>query len=349
MKIVFTGGGTAGHVMVNQILISYLQNQGKACQMVYVGSYKGMEREWIENIPDIPFYGISTGKLRRYFSFKNFTDCFRVVWGFFQALRILIKEKPDRVYSGGGFVIVPVVWAARLLRIPVYLRETDFSVGLANRLCLSSAKKVFTTFPNTKVNHKNVAFPGMIIRPKLLDVYNREHLGLKNNLPICLVIGGSQGSKAINALIWESMEALSNEYLVIHICGRRNLNRSIPDSEYYRQIEFTHEMEKYLSISDVVISRCGSNVISECLVLGKRMVCIPMNSKSSRGEQIQNAEFIIENGNAALLLEEALTTKALLESLKRVMAQKEKTPYKVTKGQMIQRICTHVEELTQSI
>ena len=122
LKIVFTGGGTAGHVMVNRILIPFLQQRDPHCHIVYIGSHTGMEKDLVKDMPDVRFYGISTGKLRRYFSIENFRDIFRVAKGFVEAVRILKSEKPQLIYAGGVYVVVPVVWAARFLRIPVLLR-----------------------------------------------------------------------------------------------------------------------------------------------------------------------------------------------------------------------------------
>ena len=147
MKIVFTGGGTAGHAMVNTVLIPYLQK--KECKITYVGSKRGMEKAMISEIDNVRYYSISTGKLRRYISFENFTDIFRLGKGIIEAWRILKKEKPQLIYSSGGYVSVPVVWAAFLLRIPVILRETDYSAGLANKLCIPFAKKLYVTFPDS--------------------------------------------------------------------------------------------------------------------------------------------------------------------------------------------------------
>lgn len=347
MKIIFTGGGTAGHVMVNRILIPFLQRKDPDCNIAYIGSHKGMERQMISELSNVPFYGISTGKLRRYFSLKNVLDVFRVIKGFFDSIKILKEERPQLIYSGGGYVVVPVVWAARCLRIPVLLRETDFTVGLANRLCMPYAKEMFVTFPDTqqKIQSVTSSFPGMIVRPELFDSHSRFELNISDNKPICLVIGGSQGAMRINRIIWESLPSLKKSYTVLHICGRGNKNAMYPDTEHYRQIEFTDEIGMYLNLADVVITRSGSNATIEGLSLGKRMVCIPIPGRSSRGEQELNAEFAVLHGNAVLLRESKLTEETLLCSIQTARMKHNVSSYQVTKYQMEERICHHVNTI----
>lgn len=347
MKIVFTGGGTAGHVMVNRILIPFLQQRDPHCHVVYIGSHTGMEKDLIKDIPGVRFYGISTGKLRRYFSAENFKDIFRIAKGFFEAVKILKVEKPQLLYAGGGYVIVPVVWAARLLRIPVLLRETDYTIGLANRLCLRFAKKIFVTFPDTlkQVKHTLSAFPGMIIRPDLYNTLEKKDLQLPADRPVCLILGGSLGARKINQSVWQGLKDLTDRYTVIHICGRNNKNPCIPESQRYQQIEFTSAIGQYLSAADVVVTRCGSNAIAEGLCLGKHMVCIPITSKSSRGEQEQNAAFAAKNGNAVLLPEAKLSTETLLSRINDAIEKNIECPYRSTQDEMLERIRKHISDI----
>lgn len=344
MKIVFTGGGTAGHVMVNRILIPFLRQRDPDCHVVYVGSHSGMEKDLIYDLPNVRFYGISTGKLRRYFSKENFKDIFRVIKGFWDAVRILKAERPQLVYAGGGYVVVPVVWAARFLRIPVLLRETDYTVGLANRLCLRFAREVFVTFPDTQKQIKGAlsSFPGMIIRPELYDAYEKRGLRLSPGRPVCLVLGGSSGAMKINQAVWAGLEDLTSRFTVIHICGRKNRNPQIQNFERYHQIEFASKIGQFLSVADVVVTRCGSNAIAEGLSLGKHMVCIPITSKSSRGEQEQNAAFAVKNGNAVLLPEKELNTETLMVKISEAMAKNIHCTYASTKEEMYRRIQYHV-------
>lgn len=349
MKIIFTGGGTAGHVMVNRILIPFLQRRDPDCHVVYIGSHTGMEKDLVTDIPDVRFYGISTGRFRRYFSIENFKDIFRVVKGFLEAIKILKSEKPQLVYAGGGYVIVPVVWAARFLRIPILLRETDYTIGLANRLCLRFADRVFVTFPDTQnqVKYSLSSFPGMIIRPELYNTFEEKDLQISTEHPVCLIFGGSLGAMKINQAVWQGLKDLTDHYTVIHICGKNNKNLCIPESERYHQIEFTSEIGQYLSIADVVVTRCGSNAIVEGLSLGKHMVCIPITSKSSRGEQEQNAEFAIENGNAVLLPEAELNTETLLAKINDAIQKNTDCPYRSTQDEMQKRIGQHISNIYQ--
>lgn len=291
MKIVFTGGGTAGHAMVNTVLIPYLQK--KECKITYVGSKRGMEKAMISEIDNVRYYSISTGKLRRYISFENFTDIFRLGKGIIEAWRILKKEKPQLIYSSGGYVSVPVVWAAFLLRIPVILRETDYSAGLANKLCIPFAKKLYVTFPDSQKEIKNITClnGGMIIRPQLfnMDNYSATYINLKK--PLCLIMGGSAGSANINNIVWDNIDILTEYYSIIHICGKDKYNSKIVDTDSYQQLEFAKDMSMFYQMADVVITRSGSNAIAEGLLMGKRMVCIPLSTSASRGEQMLNAKF----------------------------------------------------------
>lgn len=347
MKIVFTGGGTAGHVMVNRILIPFLQQRDPHCRVVYIGSHTGMEKDLVKDIPDVRFYGNSTGKLRRYFSAENFKDIFRIAKGFLEAVKILRSEKPQLVYAGGGYVVVPVVWAARFLRIPVLLRETDYTIGLANRLCLRFAKEIFVTFPDTQkqVKHTLSAFPGMMIRPELYDTFTKKDLQLPTDRPVCLILGGSLGAMKINQAVWNGLEDLTDRYTVIHICGRNNKNPHIPESQRYHQIEFTSEIGQYLSVADVVVTRCGSNATAEGLSLGKHMVCIPITSRSSRGEQEQNAAFAVKNGNAVLLPEAELNTETILSKINAAIEKSVECPYRSTHDEMLERIKRHMANI----
>lgn len=350
MKIAFTGGGTAGHVMVNRILIPFLQQKDPHCHVIYIGSRTGMEKDLMKDVPGVRFFGISAGKLRRYFSAENFRDVFRIIKGFGEAVKILRAEKPQLVYAGGGYTVVPVVWAARLLRIPVLLRETDYTIGLANRLCIRVAKEIFVTFPDTQkqVKHTLVSFPGMIIRPELYDLFDRKDLQLPADRPVCLVLGGSQGAMKINQTVWQGIRELTDRYTVIHICGRYNKNPHIGDSEWYRQIEFTSAIGKYFSVADVVVTRCGSNAIAEGLSLGKHMVCIPIPSSSSRGEQKLNAAFAVNNGNAVFLPEEKLSTETLLARINDALEKNIGCPYRSTQEEMIERIKQHISGIYQT-
>ncbi|MTK63370.1 MAG: undecaprenyldiphospho-muramoylpentapeptide beta-N-acetylglucosaminyltransferase [Methanobacterium sp.] len=316
MKVAFTGGGTAGHAMVNKVLIPLLHED--EYKIIYIGSYNGAEKAMIENQGIADYYGISTGKLRRYFSWDNVKDLFKVLKGVFQAYRILRKEMPNVLFSGGGFVSVPVIIAAHFLKIPILIRETDFSIGLANRICIPFAQKVFVTFPDTKLKVNTVPcdYCGLIIRPELLDT---KHSATKSERPTVLVMGGSLGSQSINQVIWNNADNLLCRYNILHICGKGKINRQLQSNEKYRQYEYVEDMADLYSRADVIITRCGSNAISEGLALGKPMVCIPLPSRSSRGEQKQNALYAVQNGCATIIEENELCYETLVTAIEEVL------------------------------
>ena len=225
-KIVLTGGGTAGHVTPNIALLPHLINKGY--EISYIGSYEGIEKKLITDY-NIPYYGISTGKLRRYFDPKNFTDPFRVIKGFSEAKKILKEIKPDVVFSKGGFVSVPVVRAAASLKIPCIIHESDMTPGLANKLCIPVAKKICCNFPET-LNHlpkDKAVLTGSPIREELakgnkLAAY--EVCGFTSNKPVIMVIGGSLGSVAINKAVREALPTLLQDFQVVHICGKEKID-----------------------------------------------------------------------------------------------------------------------------
>lgn len=347
MRIVFTGGGTAGHAMVNTILIPYLQK--KECKITYIGSKSGMEKSMISKFEDVRYYGISTGKLRRYLSFKNFTDLFRIGKGILEAWKILKRERPQLIYSSGGYVSVPVVWASYLLKIPVILRETDYSAGLANRLCIPFAKELYVTFPDTQKTIKNITClnDGMIIRPQLFEIDDSSTTYLDLKKPLCLVMGGSGGSANINRMIWENIDILTKQYSIIHICGKGNYNSKIVDTDSYQQLEFIQDIGMFYQIADVVVTRSGSNAIIEGLLLGKRMVCIPLSSSASRGEQMLNAKFAKKNGTAVIIDDKECDISVLLKALQAVLTLPENHSYKITKKKLLERIQNHVNGIYQ--
>lgn len=317
MNIVLTGGGTAGHAMVNMVLANLLKTD-KDDKILYIGSYHGAEREMMERIGDVTYFPISTGKLRRYFSVENGKDFFRVCRGVTQAYRILKREEASVVFSGGGFVSLPVVVAAKLLKIPVLIRETDITMGLANRICSHFAQKIITTFPETLCHVRNTPCEcgGLVIRPELLTRF-----ALDRSLPCpprILVMGGSLGSHILNQVIWENAEQLSKQFQIHHLCGRGQTRPDVAALAYVQQ-DYTSDMAELYAYADVVVTRCGSNAISEGLALGKRMVCVPISTRFSRGEQIANANFAQEHGCSVIIEEAALCGKTLINAILEVL------------------------------
>ncbi len=318
-KIAFTGGGTVGHVSVNLSLIPTALSQGY--EALYIGSKNGIEREMIESqLPEIKYYPISSGKLRRYISLENAKDVFKVLKGILDARKVLKKEKPDLLFSKGGFVSVPVVIAAKSLNIPTIIHESDLTPGLANKIALKFAKKIYTTFEET-LNYlpkEKADFIGATIREDLKNgnAHNGYQLtGFNENKKVLLVMGGSLGSKILNSIIRENLDALLQQYQVIHLTGKGLKDAQVKKSGYI-QYEFVKEdLTDLLAITDTVISRAGSNAIYEFLTLRIPMLLVPLGLDQSRGDQIDNANHFADKGYAKAIDEEQLTAQILLQEL----------------------------------
>ncbi|NLI67707.1 MAG: undecaprenyldiphospho-muramoylpentapeptide beta-N-acetylglucosaminyltransferase [Bacilli bacterium] len=320
-RIIFTGGGTAGHVIVNLALIPHFLEQG--WQVDYIGSKNGIERELIKQFDTITYHPISTGKLRRYMSVENLKDPFRVIKGIGEAWNIIRKTKPNVIFSKGGFVSVPVVIAARLRRVPTIIHESDLSPGLANRIAAPFAKKILTTFPETVefIKKKNTVHVGPIIREELFQGSEERGYQLTNfsrDKKVLLVIGGSSGSEKINRAIREALSELLKTYQVIHLCGKGNVDTSL-NYKGYVQFEYVNEELKDLfAITDYVVSRAGANAIFELLAMQIPMLLIPLSLGASRGDQIENAKNFQKKGIAHVLFEEEMTQQSLVEAIEHV-------------------------------
>lgn len=325
-RIILTGGGTAGHVTPCIALLPALKNEGYDIQ--YIGSYNGMERKLIEDC-NIPYHGISSGKLRRYFDFKNFSDPFKVAKGYFEACKLLKKLKPDIIFSKGGFVTVPVVMAAKKYRIPVIIHESDMTPGLANKLAIPSATRVCANFPETVkyLPEGKAVLTGTPIRKELFSgnkIKGLDFCGFTANKPIILIIGGSSGSKVINDIIRGMLPTLLRDYQVIHLCGKGNLDERFASTQGYVQYEYIQaELSDLMAAADLLISRAGANAICEILALRKPNILIPLSAAASRGDQILNAESFEHQGFSYVLKEEELSISRLLEAIKKVMDQKQ--------------------------
>lgn len=318
-KIVLTGGGTAGHVTPNLALLPSLKERGY--DIHYIGSYNGIERKLIEGA-GIPYDGISSGKLRRYFDLKNFSDPFRVLKGCAEAMRLIRKYRPDVVFSKGGFVAVPVVLAARHYKIPTIIHESDMTPGLANKICIPSAAKVCCNFPET-LNYlpkDKAVLTGSPIRKELLEgdrLTGLKDSGLSASQPILLVIGGSLGAVAINNQIRRILPRLLESFQVIHICGKGNLDESLAGHSGYVQYEYVDAPLRHLfAASDLVVSRAGANSICEILALRKPNVLIPLSAAASRGDQILNARSFEKQGFSKVLEEDQMTEEILLQTIR---------------------------------
>lgn len=326
-KILFTGGGTAGHVTVNLALIPEFQQKGWETR--YIGSEEGIEKQLVSQVDNTPYYSISTGKLRRYFDWKNFSDPFRVLKGIFQAHRIIRKEKPHIIFSKGGFVSVPVVIAAKMNRVPVIIHESDITPGLANKLAMPFASRVCVTFPETEKHIKGGKgeYVGAIVRKELKQgdkERGRKFCGFSNNLPVVLIMGGSLGSQKINQLIRDNLSTLLTQYQIVHICGKGNVDPSF-DRPGYKQFEYvSDELPDLMALADLVVSRAGSNSIFEFLSLRKPMLLIPLSAAASRGDQILNARSFEKQGFCEVIQEEELTDDSFMSKLQQLHTDRNK-------------------------
>ncbi len=319
-RIVLTGGGTAGHVTPNIALLPSLREAGY--EIFYIGSYNGIEKHLIEE-QGVPYYGIDSGKLRRYFDVKNFSDPFRVVHGYGQARSILKQLHPDVLFSKGGFVSVPVVRAASALHIRTIIHESDMTPGLANRLAIPAADKVCCSFPETLsyLPEEKAVLSGSPIRAELLEGSRENALSFLNWGPdprtVLLVTGGSQGSVAINQALRAALDPLLEDFRIIHLCGKGHLDESLSGREGYAQFEYVQdELKDLFALCDMVLSRAGANSICELLALRKPNLLVPLSAAASRGDQILNADSYQKQGYSMVLREEDLTQDSLISSLR---------------------------------
>ena len=325
-KIVLTGGGTAGHVTPNIALLPSLREAGYEIQ--YIGSLSGIEKKLMED-RGIPYFGIETGKLRRYFDPKNFSDPFRVIRGYNEARKFLKEYKPDVLFSKGGYVSVPVVRAAASLHIPCIIHESDMTPGLANKICIPAAKKVCCNFPETleKLPPDKAVLTGTPIRDELLHGSRSKGLeicGFDGAKPVLLVIGGSLGASSVNQTIRDNLDALLAHFDIIHICGKDkvdNLKLTIPG---YKQFEFVKEELCHLfAAADIVVSRAGANAICELLALHKPAILVPLPAASSRGDQILNAASFEKQGYSMVVQDDEFPDK-ILDAVKELYENREK-------------------------
>ena len=325
--IVFTGGGTAGHVTPNIALFPAVKEAGY--EISYIGSYEGIEKELITG-QGVTYYGIDSGKFRRYFSWKNFTDPFHVVKGYFQAKKLLKNLNPNIVFSKGGFVSVPVVMAAKKCKIPCIIHESDITPGLANKLAIPSATKVCSNFPET-LNYlpkEKAVLTGSPIRKELFTgnkIKGLDFCGFTANKPVLLVIGGSTGAASVNNAIRDLLPTLLQKFQVIHLCGKGKTDETYSGREGYVQFEYINkELKDLFAAADVIVSRAGANAICELLALKKPNILIPLSAAASRGDQILNAESFERQGFSYVLKEEDVTNETLLSAVNEVCEQREK-------------------------
>lgn len=326
-KIVLTGGGTLGHVTPHLSLIPHLLKAGY--DVHYIGTEKGMEADKIHTVQGVTYHAVQSGKLRRYFSWQNFIDPFKVIAGAFQSAALMGKIKPDVVFSKGGFVAVPVVFGAWLHRVPVVCHESDLTPGLANKLCTPFAKKVATTFPEcAEALGPKAEMTGTPLRPELFKGSRAKGLSLlkfDGSKPILMMMGGSSGAQAVNKTLREALPRLTEKFDVAHICGKGNLDESLQGTPGYTQVEFLDaDLPDALACADLVLSRAGSNALCEFQALCKPLLLVPYPKGASRGDQILNAQSLKKRGLAHVLMQEDMTADTLVSSLEAVWADKDR-------------------------
>lgn len=326
-KIVLTGGGTAGHVTPNLALLPYLREEGY--EIVYIGSENGIEKSLIE-AEGVKYYGISTGKLRRYLSKENLKDMFRVVKGISEAKKLLKQLKPDLVFSKGGFVAVPVVLGAKKNNIPVIIHESDITPGLANKIAMPSARVICSTFPETLqyVPKGKGVHTGTPIRKELFEGKRENGLaacGFNGEKPVLLMMGGSLGAVKLNNCLREILPELTKTFDIIHLCGKGNLDEALKDHAGYKQFEYVSDgLNDLFAAADFIVSRAGSNSISEFLALQKPALLIPLSARASRGDQILNAASFEKQGFSRVLDEDEMTAESMKAEIMALYENKDK-------------------------
>lgn len=325
-KIVLTGGGTLGHVTPHLALIPHLRAAGY--EIHYIGTENGMEAPKMRAEPGVQYHAVKSGKLRRYFSWQNFTDPFRVIAGAFQSARLMGKIRPDVVFSKGGFVAVPVVFGAWLHRVPVLCHESDLTPGLANKLCRPFARRFATTFPEcAEALGPKAEMTGTPLRPELFQGSREKGLalfGFDGKKPVLLMMGGSSGAQSVNRALREALPRLS-AFDVAHICGRGNLEPSLEGRAGYRQMEFLDaELPDALAATDLVLSRAGANALGEFQHLGRPMLLVPYPKGASRGDQILNARSLEKRGLCHVLMQEEMNPASLADAIENTWQDREK-------------------------
>ncbi len=324
-KIVFTGGGTVGHVTLNLLLIPRFLEEG--WEVHYIGDKNGIEHDQIvQSGLDVHFHSIATGKLRRYFSIQNMLDVFKVGFGILQSLAIIASIRPQALFSKGGFVSVPPVIAAKLLGVPVFIHESDLSMGLANRIAYKFATTMYSTFEQpaglTKVKHVGAVTKIGQINDKVTPIQLPEILShFDKALPTLLFVGGSGGAKVFNDLISQNTPALTQRFNIINLTGDSSLNRL--DTHLYRVDYVTELYQPLMDVADVVITRGGSNTLFELIAMQQLHLIVPLGRQASRGDQIENARYAEKKGYSKQIDESQLTLENLLAEVDELLKNKE--------------------------
>ena len=353
-KILLTGGGTAGHVTPNIALIPSLKELNY--DIKYIGSYDGIEKKLIEEL-DIPYVGISSGKLRRYMSLKNFSDPFRVIKGYSEAKKFVKEYKPDVLFSKGGFVSVPVVLACKKYKVPIIIHESDMTPGLANKISIPYAAKVCHNFPET-ANHLpegKALLTGSPIRKELLcgdRIKGLELCGFTSDKPVIMVTGGSLGAVALNNAVREALPELLKDFQIVHLCGKDKIDKALTSTKGYVQFEYIKdEMKDIFAMADLIISRAGANAICEIQALAIPNILIPLPASASRGDQILNAASFKKQGFSCVLDEETLNTDILLKAISNVYENRQKYIDNMKRSKVndaVKTIVNLIEDITKT-
>jgi UDP-N-acetylglucosamine--N-acetylmuramyl-(pentapeptide) pyrophosphoryl-undecaprenol N-acetylglucosamine transferase len=325
MLVCYTGGGTLGHILpalaVHEVL---KKEEGYRC--LWIGRENKAERTAVEK-EGIPFHAIQSGKFRRYASVQNLLDCFHLVTAFFQALSILRKERPDILFSKGGFVSFPPVLAGRVLGIPIVTHESDATAGLATRLIAPFASVICLGYESAGKNlpKKKTVYTGNPIRSNLIEkpAYSvRKRLSIKADLPLLFVMGGSLGAMQINSLVRDNLKALCEKAFVYHQCGKRDY-MELKHANYLATELVCDDMASLYRESTVIVSRGGAGSLSELAYFGCPSIILPLSLGASRGDQIANAALLKEN-TAAVILEGEVGAKNFLEAVTDLLENSEK-------------------------
>lgn len=325
-RIVLTGGGSAGHVTPHLAILPHLLEKGY--EVHYIGTKDGIEKRMMAELPGVIYHDVKSGKLRRYFDWKNFTDPFRVLAGAMESVKLMKKLKPDVCFSKGGFVSVPVVFGAWRNHVPTLCHESDLTPGLANKICSKFAQKVATTFPEcAKALGEKGIMTGTPIRQNLFDGSREEGLqlcGLSGEKPVLVMMGGSLGAQSVNAALRKALPQLLPHMDVVHLTGKGNLDESLKTMSGYVQFEFlSDELPHIMAMADYILSRAGSNALCEFQALEKPMLLVPYPKGASRGDQILNAESYRARGLAHVLLQENMTEETLTQAIFDLIADKD--------------------------
>lgn len=324
--IAFTGGGTGGHIYPGLAVIEAIKKQDPDISIFWIGSGKDHERRAVEQA-GIPYHAIASGKLRRSFSLKNFTDIFNIIRGIFQAKKILQELNADLLFSKGGYVSVPPCIAAKQIGIPVLTHESDVSPGLATKINLRFADKLIASWDAT-LNYlkpqyqKKAVVLGNPVREAFAQgnaEYGRNLLGLEQGCPLLLVLGGSQGAEQINKLIEAAAPALMEQVCIAHQTGHGKPT-SIPQSSQYRQFPYLeHELPDVLAAADIIICRAGAGTLWECTIAGKPMLLIPLCGSGTRGDQVDNTRLLVQAHAALALVGDEAQPLAVIQAIQNLL------------------------------